>query len=297
MTDTSRRRCPILCALFAVFALHYPVQAALPPFTPGQLLLMDKDASQGNGQLFEINRSTGVATPIGNGFGYEPWSMVLRTPSDLLAADVSGQTVYRLDLATGNWSGIITPPYQLRYPCGAMVPDSDHSVLVASGLGKVYRVDTVTGQQTLYSDYNSFNTNDPWGMTRLADNSLIVTDLAARKIVRIYSSGAVSLVSSGGLLHSLKGIIGLPDGNLAVANEDSYGVGSIIKVNPLDGSQSYLSPPGSFWDANALALDLDGNLLVADNATNTRGGRLYKLNLSNGAISIVSSDPHLASPS
>ena len=191
---------------------------------------MDKDASQGNGQLFEINRSTGVATPIGKGFGYEPWSMVLRTPSDLLAADVSGQTVYRLDLAMCNWSGIITPPYQLRYPCGAMVPENGHSVLVASGFGKVYRVDTVTGQQTIYSDYSSLGTNDPWGMTRLADNSLIVSDLAAHKIVRIYPSGAASVVSSGGLLHALKGVVGVPDGNLAVANEDSYGVGDKVAL-------------------------------------------------------------------
>src|SRR5581483_3503433 len=76
-----------LCLLALLVWVGQSALAAIPPFAPGDLLLMDSDASAGNGQLFKINRTTGTATPLGSGFGDEPWSLVLQDSGTLLVAD------------------------------------------------------------------------------------------------------------------------------------------------------------------------------------------------------------------
>jgi streptogramin lyase len=296
---TNGRR-PYALAVSAVLiplALSRVVSAALPPFTQGEFLVLDSNASAGSGQLFQVNPVNGAATPIGNGFGSEPWNMVLQSPTSLLAVDATGSNVYRLDFSTGNWGQVLTTPYQLKYPCGGMVADTDHSVMVASGPGVVFRVDTNTGQQTPFANYGGLGAFSPWGMCRLPDGSLVTTDQGNGKVVRIYPDGTSALVSSGGLLHSTVGIVALPDGTVAVGNVgDVVGQGDIIRINLQDGSQSYLTPPNSFKAVNGMSLASDGNILVADSQTGV-AGKVFEVRPSDGKITLFSQSPLFANPS
>ena len=282
-------------ALIAALALGV-TEAARGGFEPGQIFVMDSNASAGNGRMFQVDRATGAATPVGNGFGLEPWSLVVLSQSTAYAADATGETVFRLNPATGNWTPVLGSPNLLNYPSAAMVAETDHTLLVASGFGQVIRVDVNSGEQSLFADYGSLGAADPWGMTRLPDGSLIVSDAFNGKIIRIAPNGTPSLVSSGGLLHSAWGIVALPDGSVAVGDSQSFASHSIVRVNLADGSQSYLTPPGSFTRRiNDLELDVDGNLLVAA-AQNDTNGLLYKVNLSSGLISPFSVAPQFANP-
>ena len=285
-----------LCVLALVAWVGQSALAAtVPPFAPGDLLLMDSNASAGNGQLFKINRTTGAATALGIGFGSEPWSLVLQDPGTLLVADVTGNDVRRLDMSNGNWTTVSSGGL-LRYPSGAMVSGGADSVLVAS-VGNIVNVNTVTGAQTVFASYGQHGTNDAWGMTRAPDGSLLVADLdVPGTIVRIEPNGASSVLSSGGLLYSTTGIAVLPDGTVAVGNRaEVAGRDSIVRIDPLTGAQSYLTPPGSFRYVTGLTLDTDGNLLVADGGLETRG-RVAKVRVSDGQITTISNDPKLASP-
>src|SRR4051812_40793819 len=105
-----------LCVLALVaWVGQSALAASIPPFAPGDLLLMDSNASAGNGQLFKINRTTGAATPLGSGFGSEPWSLVLQDSGTLLVADVTGNDVRRLDRSNGTWTAVSSGGL-LRYP-------------------------------------------------------------------------------------------------------------------------------------------------------------------------------------
>jgi hypothetical protein len=271
------------------------ISAAPIAFTPGEILVMDSNASQGNGLLFSLDRSTGRATAIGNGFGYEPWSMVLQSPTSLLTADATGQTIDRLNLNTGIWNSIFTPPYLAKYPTAAMVADSANSVLLASGFGKVHRVNTITGQETLFADYSSLGTQDPWGMTRLPNGSLAVADLANGRIVLIKPDGTSSLVSSGGVLTSVFGIAALNSDYVVVGEESAFGQSGIVKVSLKDGSQTYLTSPSAFHIINGLTLESNGNLLVAEGET-TVSGAIYDVNPINGKVTVISRDKQFANP-
>ena len=296
MTTGALPRRGWLCVLALVaWVGQSALAASIPPFAPGDLLLMDSNASAGNGQLFKINRTTGAATPLGTGFGDEPWSLVLQDSGTLLVADASGEDVRRLDMSNGTWTPVSSGGL-LRYPSGAMVSHSANSVLVASG-GNIVNVNTVTGAQTVFANYGQHGTNDAWGMTRAPDGSLLVTDLdVPGTIVRIEPSGASSVFSSGGLLYSTTGIAVLPDGTVAVGNRaDVAGRDSIVRIDPLTGAQSYLAPPGSFTYVTALTLDTDGNLLVSDGGSASRG-RVAKVRVSDGQITTFSNDAKLASP-
>jgi sugar lactone lactonase YvrE len=285
-----------LCVLALVaWVGQSALAASIPPFKPGDLLLMDSNASAGNGQLFKINRTTGAATPLGTGFGDEPWSLVLQDSGTLLVADASGEDIRRLDMSNGNWTPVSSGGL-LRYPSGAMVSNGPNSVLVASG-GNIVNVNTVTGAQTVFANYSQHGTDDAWGMTRAPDGSLLVTDLdVPGTIVRIEPNGVSSIFSSGGLLYSTTGIAVLPDGTVAVGNRaDVAGRDSIVRIDPLTGAQSYLTPPGSFMYVTGLTLDTDGNLLVSDGGSATRG-RVAKVRVSDGQITTFSNDSKLASP-
>jgi len=168
-----------------------------------------------------------------------------------------------------------------------MVADTDHSVLVASGGGNVYTVDTNTGQQTLFAYYGGLGAYSPWGMCRLPDGSLIATDQGNGKVVRIYPDGTSAVVSSGGLLHSTMGVVGLGDGTVAVGNvTDRIGNGEIVRINLQDGSQSYMTPPGSFNEVHGMSLEPDGNILVADSG-GTGSGSVYRVRPSDGNYNAV----------
>jgi len=117
-----RRYVSAVSAFLVSLTLSGWATAALPPITQGELLVLDSNAAAGNGQLFQVNPTTGVATAIGNGFGLEPFSLVVQSPTSILAVSPSGGDVYRLNFSTGNWSSILTPPYHLLYPSGAWWP-------------------------------------------------------------------------------------------------------------------------------------------------------------------------------
>ncbi|HEX3357907.1 MAG TPA: hypothetical protein VHS31_13125 [Tepidisphaeraceae bacterium] len=292
-TTAKIRFLSVVVAIFTALVVHQRAFADIPPFSQGELLVLDSDASQGKGLLFQVDPNTGVATSIGSGFGAEPRSLVLQSPTSLLAADATLTNIYKLSLSTGTWASILTPPFQLHFPSGAMLPDSDHSVLVASGGGNIYRVDTISGQAALYSGNSTLN---PWGMARLPDGSLLVGDEGDGELRRVFPDGTFSIVSTGNLLHSIWAVEALPDGTVAVGNTTENGIGSIVRISLQDGSQSYLTPPGSFQQVNGMNIAPDGNLLVADGSGGLHHAGIYEVNLSSGQITTVSTDSKFGTP-
>ena len=99
------------------------------------------------------------------------------------------------------------------------------------------------------------------------------------------STGAQTVVSSGGQLVGTYGVTVAPDGSLIVADiASSAGPATLLRVNPSTGAQSVITSGGYLVDPSDVAFAPNGDLLVAD-----FGGReIVEVDPATGQQSIVS---------
>ena len=113
---------------------------------------------------------------------------------------------------------------------------------------------------------------------------LYVANQGGDDILRVdTSTGAQTVVSSGGYLTLPSGIAIASDGSLLVANRYSA---DIIRINPTTGAQSIVSSGGLLADPYNLVIDKDGSIFVADtDAFATASGKsgIIKINPTTGA--------------
>jgi len=139
----------------------------------------------------------------------------------------------------------------------------------------------------------------------LAPGDLVVSDpnetfggpggyppLGSGRIVKVDpTTGAQTLVSSGGLLDGLWGIAIEASGHIIVtdmAHPIYGGAPEIIRVDPATGAQTLVSAGGLLVRPRGLAIDAAGDILVADPSSGGTGA-IIRVNPVTGAQSVVTS--------
>ena len=203
---------------------------------------------------------------------------------DIVVMNVADQPpireLVRVDPLTGETTTISSGGL-LEQTAGIEV-DANGDILVAAGgtpdptdPGGVIRVDPATGTQTRLSSGELFVR--PADVAIEADGDIIVVaqpdDMSRSALWRLNPvTGAETAVSAGGSFVSPRGVAIEADGNILVADADAFhdpdvspGLpGGVIRVDPTTGAQTTVSAGGSFADPLGIALEADGNILVAE---------------------------------
>jgi len=165
-----------------------------------------------------------------------------------------------------------------------------------SGTGKVIDVDPSTGTQRVLSQDGFFT--DPFGAAMQTDGQLVVADQDAvggpGAIIRVnLQTGTQTVVSSkntpGNMMKAPSDVAIAPDGNYYVVDPAALdGNGALFKVNATTGAQTVISQDQFFHNPRGIALDANGNVLVADEHTaGGGGGRVELVDPSTGAQTLI----------
>ncbi len=236
------RRMRITWALLAAFLVPGAAQAApgdpyvvytANNYADGAVILRTDPAA---GSLVEISRNG----PQGTLFE-RPFDLAVEADGDLLVADM----------------GTPCTPSQPR-----CAPD-----------GRVIRVDSVTGRQTLLASGAPFM--DPAGIAVAPDGAIYVADNYSADddgaVIRVDPlTGAKTVVTEGNLLDLPFGILVDRDGSLVVSNRVDAdttcapGTGKLVRVQLADGDQRLITQSGLLRCPLGVALDGQGRIVMAN---------------------------------
>lgn len=243
---------------------------------PGEIIVVDFNAGDGNGALLRINLSTAAQTTVSTGGLFRsPFGVTADGAGNLLVADKSAFTdnggVIKVHPTTGDQSAV-TSERSFINPSGLVV-DANGDILVvdadgADGAGAVIRVDPDTNVQTVVSSGGMFG--NPSGIALEADGNILVVDPdgldGAGAVIRIdRETREQSLVASAGTFGNPSGIVVESSGNILVVDPDLLdGDGGVVRIDPESGAQSVVASGGTFGNPTGIALLPNGSILVAD---------------------------------
>jgi len=256
----------------------------------------------------------------------EPGGVALEADGDILVADpgdVFGGTprVIRVDAASGtrttvSANGAPAGGPDFVQPVGVAL-DADGDILVADasalgGTGGVIRVDPTSGARTAVSANGAPaggpDFDDPFGVAREADGDILVADRFAfggtGGVIRVDpASGARTAVSANGApaggpdFAIPVGVALEADGDILVADVDAFGgTGGVIRVDPASGTRTTLSANGApaggpdFAAPLGVAVEADGDILVADSDALGGTGGVIRVDPASGARTAVSAN-------
>ena len=113
-----------------------------------------------------------------------------------------------------------------------------------------------------------------------------------REFVRVLTLAGVVLAAA-----ELSEAVILDGGDLLVVDPDCCVDGGIIRVNPVDGSQTIVSFDSHFVSPRGIAIAANGDLLVVDPDCCGLGGGIIRVNPANGSQTIVSAGNNFGDPS
>jgi RTX calcium-binding nonapeptide repeat (4 copies) len=245
-----------------------PVNAASPLFASptdvtvdpaGRVLVADPGADGGTGAVIEVDTATGKQTLIsansqpvnaGSGFFTQPSGLEVLPSGVILVVDRN---------AFGGTGGLIA----VDHATGAQTEFSSNAQAINAG--SQFFGDPRGGIAVLPSEV--VLVGDSGG----AANGLIAVDPATGK-QSIFSNNAQPVNAGSGFYEIPVDPLVTPDGSLYVADQEAFGDGGIVGVDPASGKQSLFSSNGQpvnagsgfFVDPFNLALGNDGRVVVAD---------------------------------
>lgn len=137
----------------------------------------------------------------------------------------------------------------------------------------------------------------PGGASAVELGDILVTDQGASSVFIVDpSSGAQSVLTSGGYLSDPVAVAVNTTMDVFVVEGDRFGVGSkIVRVDAATGTQTQLSAGGKLLDPNDIAIQASGFLLIADFSGPWGLGGIIRIDPSTGAqqtfFSATSEDP------
>ncbi len=277
-------------ALAMVAATTGSLLAGMPAHgAVGDLFVADDEAFGGSGGVIKVDPATGARTTISSNASATgpafvgPEGIALEPDGDILVGDYDafagiGGGVIRIDPATGTRTAVSENAAPTGGPSfvdpSGLEPDFAGRIVVADpsafgGTGGVIRVDPATGVRTTVSE-NSAPAGGPSFESPL--------DVAIEA-----------------------------DGHILVVDVDAFGgTGGVIRVDPVTGARTTVSenasPAGgpSFDNPLRLALEVDGDILVADEDAFGGTGGVIRVDPVTGARTTVTSNatggPALADP-
>lgn len=138
----------------------------------------------------------------------------------------------------------------------------------------------------------------------IATGDIIVADPnafgGAGGIIRVDpTTGAQTVVSSGGLFVDPMGVTVDRNGDIIVVDQNAFGgAGGLIRVDAATGGQTIISAGGAFANPTGVALDANGDIIVADRGPGTYFGTgyIFRVNPTTGAQTLVSSGGYFLDP-
>jgi DNA-binding beta-propeller fold protein YncE len=151
----------------------------------------------------------------------------------------------------------------------------------------LFVIDHDTGVSTQLNTGHNFG-DGPTGVAIGKDGHYYVAELGARAVIRVdKTSGAETIVSSGGHFISPSSIALAPDGHLLVVD---HGSDKLIHIDPATGHQHVISSGGHLQAPTDVAVGADGKYLVVD----MMGDKLISVDGANGAQTVLAAGGLLA---
>jgi sugar lactone lactonase YvrE len=242
----------------------------------GDILVSDFSARQ----IFRIDRVTRVCTALATGTALVgPWDVAVAPltpfdPTPLLVADAATDKIYRVDPQDGSgqdiWPGLVfsDPVAAIRDVSG------DYFVLEPASIQRV----TPGGVKTLIATITPNPGDQPVALAWIAvdaNGEILVTDGSNDRLLRVIPGTGQQIVVADddaptpALLGDPAGFALDRNGTLLVANRgdaaDTPPIATgLVRVNPVSGDSSPLVNDGQFGQIVDVALDSNGDYLIAD---------------------------------
>jgi streptogramin lyase len=318
------RRVVLLSIIFTFLLLAGVTGNILPvesQTNPGDILVIDYDAGTGGlGALFLVNPTTGARTllsdfGVGPNQGVDPFGVAVEASGNILVIDAGAGTggygaLFRVDPISGErtlLSDFGVGPNQGVDPGGVAVEPSGTILVIdqnagTSSLGALFRVDPISGERTLLSDFGvgpnqGFN---PVGVAVEASGNILVIDRDAgtgfqgalfkvnpvtgeRRVISDFGVGGNQGDLPYGVAVEASGTILVID-----AGAGTGGYGALFRVDPISGERTLLSDfgvgPNQGLNPIDIAVEASGNILVIDAAASI----LFRVNPTTGARALLS---------
>jgi len=294
-----------------------PNKDKLPPNTIFTITIGDEspvdfivadDGRSGSGGLIRVDPITGEQTFVSfGGLFVDPEDVALDADGNFIVADDEARggngAIIRVDPLTGDQTeissgGLFVRPQNLIFDA-----ENNRIIVTDDGRNIIIAVDPAGDQgsrgsaQTLISDDDLFD--DLEGVFIDTNGDIIVVDGdagtgAKGALLRVDSAGVVTVISSDGFFVDPEDVIREPNGDFIVADGEALG-GAIIRVDPAGdqgspgSAQTVLSSGGLLDNPEDLALDLNGDIIVADDDAEGGKGALIRVDPQSGAQSVISS--------
>lgn len=222
-------------------------------------------AGAGN-QIGRVDPEAGTFTPVAAGTVVQnAWGMTVGRSGAVFVADQfainscgNGGNISQVDAG----SGAETIVFCLHAHPTDVVAEASDSLLIVSSVFGLVRLDPVTGASSGgFQGYRIFVAKSaffqPRAVAARADGDLVCTSYAGSdplaKAVLVVDpvTGNWDYLSRGGNLVDPQGVAVAADGSYLVADDQalpdgSGGVGAIVKVDPVSGTQTVISSAGAF---------------------------------------------------
>ena len=215
------------------------------------------------------------------------WAGLLQ-PGDIVVANRAAESIVAVDPVTGSQTlissgGDFTNLTDVAFSQSGQLFVTDQNASTGA-LGAVFRVDPVTGQQTLVSSGGLFI--HPQGLIVASNGEILVANAQGGNIISVDpSTGAQSVFATGG---SPTALVEASNGDIFFAD---LGTPSIVRVDPVTRMETTVSFQGFLSRPFGIALEADGNLLVADTrASGDPNGGIIRISPTTGAQMLLSSD-------
>jgi len=264
-------RCLRVFALALIATVCAQVCFAVPTIHPGDLVLLTRD-----GHVVLFHPETASWENFANLSPYDVTTSIVRESSgDFLICDEYAAVILRLHAATGAVT-VVTQGNELGAPNGLEVGPGGFIYALDTGLSKIVRVDPVTGDQLLISQYHYLQ-GIPSALRLGPDGNLYVVDepFGFCWLFRVnIATGDQTLVSEDGSFFNLENLVFAQDGSILVLNWAASST-SLIRVDPGNGSQTELVS-GIPWFMTGMGRDDNGRVYLGagDRDVTTSGALL-----------------------
>lgn len=304
------RTLPCACQVLALTAVAIPLAGS--PAVAVTLQLGDIVVSDFNdnatvtrgGRIVKIDPGTGSQTLISeNGEIDYPWSLAVETDRKIIVIDKPFQTspaqVLRINPADGGQT-VLSTGGLLVDPTGVCIGNSGYIYVgnsLGSVTGSVLRIDPVTGGQTTVVQSSLLRgisglTVDTAGYLYANVTPSGGSGLAVMRIDPL--GGGLQIVSSTSTGRWFSGIAAADSGKLY--SSEIYYSNGILEIDPVTGSQTFISTYGYMSDPWGVAMDLAGNIIVADSGW-WGAGSVLRIDPVTHAQTLISSGGLLVDPS
>jgi DNA-binding beta-propeller fold protein YncE len=243
----------------------------------------------------------------------QPYGIAADSNGDLFVSDLGPPgRIVRIDRVTGA-QRVVSEGQFFGRPYGIAIAPDGQIFITEIGTrqerhNRIIRVDPGTGIQTLVTVPSSVAGAfvDLEGIAVGAAGDLFVVDRGVDggndgRVIRVDpTTGEQAVVTRGGYLEDPRGIVAdyTFTGTLIVADPDAFALnGAIVAVQPITGDQWVVSNHSLFGNPAGIAIDPTGlGLIVTDFATAPVADRVFRVSLTDGTTTVLSSSGSFFQP-